>query len=168
MEEIENKSLSEKVDELYQLQMNQQGTKPKKFKMPLSVRLQPGKFKKQNFIIVGMIKANGAVTFEIKKIEDDTIKVGEYIYSASADCIMRYKRKPLIIIKEWDMQPLSLKQEVNEAVEKGRLVAAQKYILTKMRLEAVKPKMEMNWKIILIVLAIGGIGLWALDNFGIL
>ena len=86
----------------------------------------------------------------------------------SSDCILRYKRKPLIIIKEWDMQPLSLKEEVSDAVEKGRLVAAQKYILTKMKMEAVKPKMQLNWKIILIILAIGGAGLWALDYFKIL
>jgi len=158
---MEEKSLKEKVDELYE--EKEKGRK-KKFKVPLSIKLQKGKFKK-GYAAVCLIKTNGAVEVKMVKIEDETIKIGENIYDASANNILRYKKYPLLIISEWNMKPFSPAENVEKASAEGTLTAAQKLILTKMKMEAVKPKMQLNFKLIVGLLVLGAAILFALDYF---
>lgn len=162
------KTLAEKIDEIREAVAEMPEKRKKKFRLPLGVRITKGKTKRKNFVIVQTIKTNGAVNFKVMKIEDDTVKIGENFYGASSQHILRYKRMPLLIIKEWDMKPFSPKEEFKEAVKAGTLTAAEKLILTKMKQEAIKPKMQLNWKVVLIILAIGAAALWALDYYKIL
>ena len=171
----EEKSLADKIDEIRDA-VKEGKEKKKKFKMTLGVRFLQGKTRRKNFAIVQTIKTNGAVNFQVMKIEDDTVKVGENIHDASAQHMLRYKKTPLIIIPEWNIkpvspgseeepipQPFSSKENFEQASEDGTLTAAEKLILTKMKLEAIKPKMQLNWKIILVVLALGAGVLLLLD-----
>jgi len=158
-------TINEKLDSLIKGMGKE---KEKKFKMPLRVRLFKGKFRRENNIIVCFIRNNGAVVFKIMKIEDETILFNEKIYDASARNILRYKRKPIVIIKEWDMKPFSPEEEFDKAEKEGTLTAAQKLILTKMKLEAIKPKLQLNWKIVLVILAIGAGLLYLLDYLKII
>jgi len=169
----EDKTLAEKIDEI-RLAVTEKSEKKKKFKMPLGVRFLQGKTRRKNFVIVQTIKTNGAVNFNVMKIEDDTVKVGENIHDASSQHVLRYKKLPLIIIPEWNIkpvspnetpiaQPFSSKENFEQASSEGTLTAAEKLILTKMKLEAVKGKMQLNWKIILVVLALGAGVLYLLD-----
>lgn len=157
----EEKTIKEELREIKQAIKEQK--KKKKFRMPLSVRMQKGKFKKKDYAIVCFIQTNGAVTFKVMKIEDNTIKIREKFYSATAKDVLRYKGKPLLIITQWNMEPFSPEKDFEKAKEEGTLTAAQGLILTKMKMEAIKGKLQLNWKIILIIGALL-IGLfWLLD-----
>lgn len=162
------------ISELYSMQQDRKGKK-KKFRLPLGIRLQKGKFRRKNYAVVQTIKTNGAVSFRMMKIEDDTINLGDTIHDASAGHVLRYKRYPLIIVPEWNMKPISPgstdmkiapfspKENFDKATEEGTLTAAEKLILTKMKAEAIKGKMQLPGKLILIILAIGAGALWLLD-----
>jgi len=163
---MEEKSLNEKLDDILE-KLNEKENK-KKFKLPWTIRSQEGKTGKKNIILVLFIRSNGSTIFKLVPIVDDTIKIGEYFYEASANYILKYNKFPLLIIKEWDMQPLKLKDEVKESIDGGRMTAGEKYILTRMKLEMIKPKMQFNiWVIIIAIVVVVG-GLWALNNFGLI
>jgi len=166
MEEEKKKTVGEKLDDI--INQLEQKEKKKKFKLPFGIRMQKGKTRKKNYAIVQTIKTNGAVNFKMQKIEDDTVTIGEGIYDASAGHILRYKRYPLVIIPEWNMKPFSPKEDFDEATKEGTLVAAEKVILSKMKLEAIKPKMALTFKTIIIILIIGGVLLYLLDYLKIL
>ena len=134
----------------------------------MGIRLTKGKTKRNNYAVVQTVRTNGSVRFKMMKIEDDTIKIGENFYSASADNVLKYKRYPLLIIPEWNIQPFSPANNFKQAAKDGTLVAAEKLILTKMKQEAIKNKFSMNWKIILVVLGLGAGLLYLLDYLQII
>jgi hypothetical protein len=159
----EDKTMNEKINEIYKDVKEGRG-RQKKFRMPIGIRLQKGKFKRKNYAVIQTVKNNGAVTFSMQKIEDDTIKLKSgTIHDASAENVLHYKKYPLIIVPEWNIKPFSPKEDFKEAADKGTLAAAEKLILTKLKLEAVKGKFQLNWKIILLLLVIGGALLYLLD-----
>jgi len=162
----EKLTTGEKLDKIIE-ELEKVGTN-KKFKLPLGVRMGKGKTRKKNFAVVQTVKTNGSVRFKMMKIEDDTIKIGENFYSASADNILKYKKYPMIIIPEWNIQPFSPTNNFKQAAKEGTLVAAEKLILTKMKQEAIKNKLSMNWKIVLIVLGLGAGLLYLLDYLQII
>lgn len=150
-------------DELKEIKQAIKEQKKKKFRMPLITRIQRGKFKKKDYVIVCFIRTNGAATFKVMKIEDNTIKIGERFYSATSQDVLRYKRKPLLIITQWNMEPFSIKKDFEKAKEDGTLTAAQGLILTKLKMEAIKGKIQFNIKTILVIVAVLGGLLWLLD-----
>lgn len=142
--------------------------KEKKFKMPYKIRLF-GRFRvKQNYAIVLLIRTNGSAKITMVKIADDTIRIKDKVYDASADYIMRYKRYPLIIITEWNIEPFSPKDNYQKAVDKGTLTSAEKVILNTMRNDAIKPKWSGNWGAILIVIAVLVGGALLLNKLGLI
>ena len=155
-------TLGERLDKIVELL---EEDKKKKFKMPLSVRLSKMKLRKE-WAIIQLIKTNGNVQFKIVKIEDDTVKIGETYYDASAGNILKYKRYPLIIIPEWNMLPFSPRDNFDKAEEKGVLTAAQKLILTKLKTEQVKPREQLNWKVLIIIALVIGGGLLLANYMG--
>jgi len=171
-------SLTEKIDKVIE-KLEEARTK-KRFKLPLSIRLQKGKIKRKNYCVVVIIRTNGAVSIRMLPIEEDTVKVGETFHDARAGNILRYKNYPLLIVPEWNMKPIApdsdeIKTEpfnpdkdFKEAGENGTLTSAQKLILTKMKLEAIKPKMKINIGTILIIGAVLVGGYFLLDYLKII
>jgi len=158
---MEEKSIPEKLDNILQKLENTEGKK--KFKLPFLIRWF-GRFKlKKDFVIVQIIKTNGQVSFKMLKIEDGTVKIGETIHDACASNVLRYKKYPLIIVPIWNMKPFSPRENLEEAEKEGTLTAAQKLILTKMKMEVVKPKMNWNMKTVLVILAVLAAGYFLLD-----
>ncbi|MBP93288.1 MAG: hypothetical protein CMC55_04120 [Flavobacteriaceae bacterium] len=181
-------SLSNKVDEinktLSEIYDNKtKEKKKKKFKLPLGILFQKGKLKKDH-ILVCMIKSNKQAQFRVEKIKEDTIMIDEAIYDARSGNILNYKGMPLMIIQEWNTEPtisaegeeerkkefkiFNPKDNYDEAEKYGTLTSPLKVILTRMKMEAVKPTANFNAKTIMtIILLLGGIW-FALDYFQIL
>jgi len=162
-ENKEDEGISKKLDKLLDnFESNQKKEKEKKFKLPLGIRFSGRKTRKRNYVIVMLINTNGSVVFKMMKIDDETItlskKDGSTIHGASADYILRYKKYPLIIIPRWNMQPFKPSENMSEAEKNGTLSELQKIILLKMKLEAVKSKMNINIGMVLLIigLLIGG------------
>lgn len=162
----EEESLKTKLDKIVQ-KLDEQETK-KKFKLPLSVRMSQGNIRRKNHAVIMLIRTNGAVQFKMTKIEDNTIRLNETYHDASADYVLRYKKYPILIIPEWTTEPFSPEENLRKAEKEGTLTAGQRYILAKMKADTIKNKMEFNWKIILILLIVGGAALYLLDYLQIL
>jgi len=147
---------------------------PKEFKLPLTSRMQKGKVLKKEWIHVIMIRTNGSMQVKTCKIEDSTVKFGEYFYDARAGNILRWKGMPVLLLKEWDISPeappekhtFDPEKSYKDASKAGRLTAAQKLILTKMKMEAIKPKMKLSGGVVLIILLVLGGGYFLLSSMG--
>jgi len=166
-------TINEKLDRL--IEGIEQSGKKKKFRMPMGIKMQKGKIRK-NYAIVLIIKTNGSVFFKMVQIEDNTIKIGETYHEATAKYVLRYRRFPMIILPEWNITPLSEpenevfspEKNLKEAMDKGKLSSAEKFILHAIKMDLVKAKPKMNIiTIVVIIAAIGGL-LWFLNNAGIL
>ena len=143
------KNLEEKISESLEGK-----SKKQKFKLPLGVRMNKSKLKK-NFVLVLYINSNLQTKFDYYEIKDDTIMVNDVIYDARGGNILRYKNMPLLIINK-------------TAEEQGNLTSPQRLILTKMKMEALKPSNPLNVKTIILVAIMLGVGYFALDYFSIL
>jgi len=166
-------TINEKLDRL--IESIEQSGRKKKFRMPMGIKMQKGKIRK-NYAIVLIIKTNGSVFFKMVQIEDNTIKIGETYHEATAKYVLRYRRFPMIILPEWNITPLSEpenevfspEKNLKEAMDKGKLSSAEKFILHAIKMDLVKVKPKMNIiMIVVIIAAIGGL-LWFLNNAGIL
>lgn len=156
--------LTDKLDKL--LNKLEESSNSKEFKLPLGIKLGAGKAKK-NFCLAIIVRTNGRMILKWLPIEEDTVTFNEQIYSATANYVMRYKKHPVIIIAEWSSEPFSPVESYELAEQKKTLVAGQKLIMTKMKLEAIKPKMDFNIKTIVIILAVLGVGYYALTKMGL-
>jgi len=158
--------ISEKLDLLVEKFDKMQ--EKKQFKLPFGIRSAKGKFRR-NYAVVELLRLNGAVEFKMIPIEDNTIKIGGIYYDASAEYIMRYKKYPLIILPEWNIKPLgkdeaeeiepfSPKENFKKAEKEGMLSAPEKFILHAIKMDTVKPKGNINVKVILLIgaLLVGG------------
>jgi|WetSurMetagenome_2_1015567.scaffolds.fasta_scaffold166465_2 hypothetical protein len=172
----EDKTLKEKIDFLMD-KYQEPKKKEKKFKIPWGIRLSKGKLKK-NFILVLFIYSNGNSVFKFEKIEDGTVNINGIYYSCDADYILKYKKWPLIILPEWNISPIkdNTGEEIKvikpwnpkETLDYANMPTAERVILNKIKLEMVKPKMKINFTVILIVLALLAGGYWALTYFKII
>lgn len=158
------KNLEEKVSE----SLEGKSKKPK-FKLPFGIRMNKGKLKK-NFILVLYINSNLQTKFEYHQVKDDTVMINDVIYDARGGNILRYKNIPLLIINESNTQPFpfSPEEDYKTAEEQGNLTSPQRLILTKMKMEALKPSNPLNVKTIILVAIMLGVGYFALDYFSIL
>ena len=164
-EERNEKTIKEQLD--YIADKLDESKKKKKFKMPLNVRMSKGRFRKKNYAIVQTIKTNGSVDFKVLEIKDNTIQVGDVYHDASADYVLRYRNYPMLIIPEWNIKPFTPRENLEEAIKEGSLTSTEKFILARLKMDMIKPKMQMNFKVILIVIAVGIGALVVLNQMGI-
>ena len=167
-EELSLKETIKKLEEKVSESLEGKSKKPK-FKLPLGIRMSKGKLKK-NFILVLYINSNLQTKFEYHQIKDDTVMVNDAIYDARGGNILRYKNTPLLIINESNTQPFpfSPEEDYKEAEEQGNLTSPQRLILTKMKMEALKPSSPINAKTIILLAIMLGVGYFALDYFSVL
>jgi len=176
---MEEKTITEKIQDLTDELNSMRAGKPpkiKKFRIPISSMIQNGKTIKKEWVHVLMIRSNGSIQIKTLKIEDDTVKFGDFFYDARGGNVLRYKKTPMLILKEWNIKPetnpsshtLDLDKDYIEAAKKGDLTPAQRLILTKLKLELIKPKMKMNIGVILVVLAVIGGGYFLLNSMGVI
>jgi len=171
--EIKEKSLSEKLDSM--IQAFEGMDKKKKFSLPLGIKLQKGRIK-NNYIVVMIIRTNGTVNFKMVQIEDNTVKIGEVYHEVTAKYILRYKKYPMIVLPEWNITPISKPEEqafqpekdLKQAIEEGKLSAAEKFILHAIKMDLVKQKPKIKMGTILIIIGVVVAGLYFLNQAGYL
>ena len=166
MTEEEQKSIKEEIGDIKALLADKKTRK--KFHLPLSIKLRQGQLIRKEWCIVLFIRTNGSIQIKMFKIEDDTVKIGDTFYSASADYIMRYKRFPLLIIHESNMEPYKPAKHAVDAIKSGTLTSAQRTIAVKMEKESIKPKGNFSIKGLIIVVVVGAVGYFILQSMGFL
>ena len=86
------------------------GSVEKEFKLPRKVRSKK-KLEKQNYAIGIILKTNGSADIVLCPIVDDLAYVKQFdnSYVVGANYVFRYKKYPLIVIPEWNMEAISHK-----------------------------------------------------------
>lgn len=154
MSEEKSLSLNEKLDLVLEKLTEEEEVNKKKFRLPWMMRLFGRIQIKKGYVVVFFIRTNGALSIKMVKIDGDTVKLGDYFYDARANSILRYKKFPVLILFEWNMlplKPLNLEENFEQASDDGTLTAAEGLILTRMKSDAIKPKMNINMGVILII-----------------
>ena len=142
---------TDKLDKLIKaFESEEREEEKRRFKIPLRLRLQKMLFTRKKYLLIMLIRSNESVLFKKVAPEDNTYKVGDTIYDASADYVLRYKRYPLIIQPEWTMKPFSTKDNFKEAVEEGTLTSTEKVIIARIEKDMVKQGFSASWGTILI------------------
>lgn len=143
---MEEKTLKEKVDELYE---NNNRKNPKKRKMkPGKAKVSKSKMKK-GYVAVMKIHENKNVDFEKVPIEESAYNLKEGTYhSLSGDDVFFYRGRPLIIQPTIKKNPYNPLEGYNET--KG-----QKHIMNLMSKHSIKEgkKLGGNWIIYLLIVA---------------
>jgi hypothetical protein len=126
-----NKTLTEKVDEIYGAFNQMDKKKIKKFRMPRRGKVSKRQSRK-GYITILRIDDNKNCDFEKRPIEDSTyrLKAGDY-HTTSEDDILFYKGKPLIIQPTKKLNPYNPLDGKNETY-------GQKYVMARMLGDAIK------------------------------
>lgn len=150
----EEETLKQKLDKIVTKLEEQETKTKKKFKLPWSLTWNKGQYRKRNYAIIQVVKMNGSVDFKKVPIEDNTIKLGEVSHEATADYVLRYKKYPMIILPEWSLKPFSPRENMVETIEEGRLSSAEKFILHRIKMDMIKPKMKWSFGTLFVILAV--------------
>lgn len=150
----ENKTLTEKVDEIYSAFNEIDKKKIRKFRVPRRGKVSKRQSRKGYCTIV-RIDENKNVDFEKRPIEDSTyrLKAGEY-HTTNEEDIFTYKGKPLLFQPPKKLNPYNPIDGKNETY-------GQKYVMARMLGDAIKMVGKKKggaliW-IILGVIVIGGL-----------
>ena len=164
VKETAKEGLTSKIDRLLENQ-NQliSQKKVKRWKLPFSGKLSKLSLKK-NYVTVMYIKDNKSVDFIKVPIDQETITLDGLPRASSADYVLSYKGKPLIIQPSWSIAPFSPTENISDT-EKAQLSAkARKLVFTKMKNDIIVPKKlgfgGFGWIILLLVGCGVGYYLW--------
>jgi hypothetical protein len=138
------------VDQLNKI-TEEKKAKEKKIKFP---KVSKGKLKK-NYVIVILLRTNKQIDMRVLPIQDNMVylKDNETFHIATTDYVMRYKNYPVIILGEWDLQPISPDELMNKTISEKRLALPQKIIIQAMKQAQLSGKKKgINIGIILIVI----------------
>lgn len=150
---MEEKTLKEKVDELYYSQRPER--KSKKFIMPFRGRIGKSKLK-QGYVTVVVIEENKNIDFTREPIIDGTIKLTDTFHAIDETDVFFYKGKPLIFQAKKKINPHNPLHGDNETY-------GQKYVMARMEGDKIITKKGMGVGMtvgILVILAIVAYGIF--------
>jgi hypothetical protein len=87
-------------------------------------------------------------------IEEMAIMIKDSPYLATAEHMMTYNNKPMLIVPSWNTTPFSPKEDMNEAEKNQTLNLGYRILLNKMKVEVAGVKKKMSW-----LLIVGGMAL---------
>lgn len=156
--------ITEKLDKIIEA-LEDEKLKKKEKKLIKFPRLPSYKLRK-NYVIVILLKTNKQIDVTALPIEDGMIylKQNKTFHLATTDVVLRYKNYPVIILPEWDLQPLSVDELMGKAIEQNRLALPQKIIIQAMKQAQLQPKKKLNIGIILIIIGIIAVGFFLLSK----
>lgn len=161
-EETKGLKLGEKLDVIIDALTKKE---EKKFRLPIFMQLFGKAQMKKGFCVVIFVRTNGQIEIKMVRVENNTIKIGDVIYAASADYIMRWKRFSVMIVPEWTMVPFSPAENFKSASTEGTLTAAEVLVASRMKTDAIKPKLNFDIKWLLIAAVVIGGGYFLLKYF---
>jgi hypothetical protein len=151
------KSLKDKVDEIYErFQQFDESKSKKKYKLPLSQRIgAAGKIKK-GYILVFLLTTNGTINPKFLPVEKDIIylKKNRTFHIASSNYMWRYGKYPAIILNEYNLEPLNPKEMYEQALKDKKIAWNEEFLVYLMEQMQLKKKTSFGgWTIIIIAVA---------------
>jgi hypothetical protein len=161
-EETQDKSLKDILLDMSR-KIDQMPEKKKRFKIPFKGKL--GKLRiKKGWVTVMKIGSNRNITFTRVPIDEQTAMVDGTPRIMTADEVLFYKNKPLVILPEWSVKPFSPTDNYEEVIKQQYASQGYKLLLNRMKTEAINAKKKfggpMLWIIILLVVGVGGYLAW--------
>jgi len=166
-EKKEPKTLTDKMDKVYEFVNTMDSSKDKKKsksrlfrKLKISLRKQ-----QKNYVSIIVLYPNGNAAIEKLPITDNCIKLKSGTYHvSSSEYVWNLGKLPFIIQPSWDMKPIS-KGRLNDITSKtGAWVDPQKVLIHFMELSQVKPKSAFGGKNLLIWVIVGIVVLYLLNS----
>jgi|TARA_Y100000310_G_scaffold342241_1_gene444504 hypothetical protein len=147
--------LTETLDNLSQSKKKKDQLKKKMVKMPYGVKSQLKRLAIKNKALVVLLKANRCIETKIGEMRDGFLLLDERIYQGSPDFVYMWQGKyPCVVIKEWDLSPIGVK-DYYDSVDDGRSADAQQIIINALEFrESMMPK-KLGGKAIIWII-IGG------------
>lgn len=138
----DEEGLKSKLDRLLEVMEKEPEKKEKKFKLPLGTAIGGKSKVKKGYALVVLLRTNGSTLMKFFPIRDDLVYISEIdtYHISSTDFIGYYKKYPLIIVPEWDLQPLRRHKLFKEAVANERLAKPQRAIIQAIHASQLKPK----------------------------
>lgn len=173
---MEEESLTQQIENMKRQMLEIQSPAPKQFNLPLVARMSRGKVMKKDWVHCLLIKNNGSILVKTLRIEDDTVKFGDYYYDARAGNVLRWKGMPFLILKEWNISPevpptqhtFSSDEDYKKAEAQGKLTTPLGLIFTKMKKDAIKGAMNFNMGTILMIVVVLAGGYFGLSALGVI
>lgn len=138
---MEEETIKDKLDKLIAKQEELVEKKQmKRFRLPFWRTRMTRKNRLKNFTIVMKIDDNRNVDFIKTQIDEGATFMDKTPRAATADYVLNYKGKPLIIQPTWSALPFYPGEDKDDAAKEQRLSAGYKVILNKMEKEAVAAK----------------------------
>lgn len=155
--------LNEDIGEIKNLlQEQEKGKKEKKFKIPFGKRVSKGQAKK-DYVTVLKLSMNKSADFKKVQIVDQAFMESGVPRLGTTDEVFYYKGKPLVILPEWSVKPLSPTKEFEKSLTDGSNINGYKILLAKMIASTVSEKKKMGgWIKWVIGLALAGIVIYAI------
>jgi|TARA_R100000501_G_C2621742_1_gene114977 hypothetical protein len=162
------KSKIDKIMERFEEMDKNPPKKEKKFKLPLGKRMGGTAKVKKGYALVILLRTNGSTLMNFFPIRDDLVYISDVdtYHISSTDFIGYYKKYPLIILPEWDLQPLRRHKLYKEAIEHERLAKPQRAIIQAIHAAQLKQKSAFGGTGLL-WLIIGGIAVLYIIYAGI-
>jgi hypothetical protein len=160
----EEKSLKEEILELKEL-LNKYDKKQseKKFSIPFTARVSKAQAKK-GWTTVMIARDNRNVEFTKKQIEEQTIMVDGIPRIATADDVLFYKGRPLIILPSWSVKPFSPTDNLKETDAKSYGSQGYRLLLARMKAEVVEGKKKIGSWIIWVIVGLIAVGYLAMKS----
>lgn len=141
--------------------------KLKKGKLPFKAFISNRRARK-GWISILRLLSNGAAYFTRAQIDENIVEIDGQLHVVDPRYIISYKKKPLIILPEWSMYPLSLKEHYERTEADGLKAMGTRHVYNYMKRNLVKEKKKFGFGVILLVLmVIGGI-VWYMYKQGML
>jgi len=147
----EDKTLKDEIRELKETIEETSQKKEKKFKLPWKARISNRKLR-ENYVTVMTINENRGVDFKRVQIKDQAVMVDGIPRLATGDEILIYKKKPLMIVPSWSVNPFSPKENYEQSVKENMNTNGYRILLSIMKSELISTKKKLG-----LGLTIGGI-----------
>ena len=147
----EDKTLKDEIRELKETIEETSQKKEKKFKLPWKSRISNRKLR-ENYVTVMTINENRGVDFKRVQIKDQAVMVDGIPRLATGDEILIYKKKPLMIVPSWSVNPFSPKENYEQSVKENMNTNGYRILLSIMKSELISTKKKLG-----LGLTIGGI-----------
>lgn len=172
--EKSSKGLLEEIRELKEIidtKEKKKERKPKIFKIPAKGKISTPKIKK-NWVTIIEIGENRNLNFTKQQIQDQTVMIDGVPRLATADNILVYKNKPVLIIPRYSVKPLSpsdnlflhIPENWKDIEQKGLNIKGYKVLMDRMKRDALLTKKPIPAWVWLLGIAALIVGIWLLTS----
>jgi len=132
--------------------------KIKKWRMPFRSFLSKRRVRK-GWVSIIYLRSNGAANFMRAPIDENIVDINGTLHVVDPRYIISYKNKPIIILPEWSMYPLDLKEKYSETELQGLKSMGTRHVYNYMKRNLIKEKkpMRMGMMLFILVLIAGGV-----------